>query len=92
MATPDGSLEHKVQELLKFKMRYGRPHVLVRWAGRDALGDTWEPLNNLTYCQEAISAFELATGLTLPRPPPAPPGRAAASPAPLAPVSFARVV
>jgi hypothetical protein len=34
-----------VQELLKFQMRYGRPHVLVRWAGRDASGDTWEPLN-----------------------------------------------
>ncbi len=31
VATPDGALEHhdEVQELLKFKMRYGRPHVLV---------------------------------------------------------------
>jgi hypothetical protein len=29
-----------VQELLNFRMRYGRPHVLVRWAGRDASGDT----------------------------------------------------
>ena len=35
----DGELEHEVQELLKFKMRYGRPYVLVRWAGRDASGD-----------------------------------------------------
>ena len=34
----DGELEHEVQELLKFKMRYGRPYVLVRWAGRDARG------------------------------------------------------
>ncbi len=78
-----------MQELLKFKMRHGRPHVLVRWAGRDASGDTWEPLDNLTNCEEAISAFELATGRTPPRPPPAPPGRAAASPAPLAPVGSA---
>jgi hypothetical protein len=61
-------------------------YVLVR----DASGDTCEPLDNLTKCEEAISAFELATGSTLPRPPPALPGRAAASPAPLAaPVGFA---
>ena len=78
-----------MQELLKFKMRYGRPHVLVRWAGRDASGDTWEPLDNLTNCEEAISAFERATGRTLPRPPPAPPGGAAVVPVPLAPVGFA---
>jgi hypothetical protein len=32
-----------VQEILKFRMRYGGRHVLVRWAGRDASGDTWEP-------------------------------------------------
>jgi len=29
-----------VAELLQFKMRYGQPHVLVRWTGRDASGDT----------------------------------------------------
>jgi hypothetical protein len=29
---------------------YGRPYVLVRWAGCDASGDTWEPLDNLTNC------------------------------------------
>jgi hypothetical protein len=63
----DGTPEHEVAELLKFKMRYGRPHVLMRWTGR---GDTWEPLDNLTNCEEAITAFERATGRTLPRPAP----------------------
>ena len=29
----DGRPEHEVQELLKFKMRWGWPYVLVRWAG-----------------------------------------------------------
>ena len=29
-----------VQELLKLKLRYGRPYLFVRWAGRDASGDT----------------------------------------------------
>ena len=35
----DGRPEHEVQELLKFKMRWGRPYVLVRWARHDASGD-----------------------------------------------------
>ena len=34
-----GLPEHEVQELLRFKMRYGRPYVLVRWTGSDASGD-----------------------------------------------------
>jgi hypothetical protein len=49
--------------------------------------------DKLTNCEEAISALERATGRTLPRPPPTPPGGAAlvaaAVPAPLAPVGFA---
>ena len=84
----DGELEHEVQELLKFKMRYGRPYVLVRWAGRDASGDTWEPLDNLTNCAEAIAAFEQATGRSLPRPALAPPALPGAAPAPIAPAGF----
>jgi hypothetical protein len=40
VAGEDGRPEHEVQELLKFKMRYGRPYVLVHWAGCDASGDT----------------------------------------------------
>jgi hypothetical protein len=53
----DGGQEYEVKELLRLNMRYGRPYVLVRWAGRDASGDTWEPLDNLTNCAEAIAAF-----------------------------------
>ena len=88
MVGADGELEHEVQELLKFKMRYGRPYVLVRWAGRDASGDTWEPLDNLTNCAEAIAAFEQATGRSLPRPALAPPALPGAAPAPIAPAGF----
>jgi hypothetical protein len=81
-----------VQELLtgKFRMRYGRPHVLVRWAGRDASGDTWEPLERLTNCEAALIAFEQATGRALPRPAPSPP-TAAAQPPPLRVPPTARV-
>ena len=55
-----------MQELLKLKMRYGWPKVLVRWTGLDAAGDTWELLDNLTNCEVAIAAFEHATGHSLP--------------------------
>jgi hypothetical protein len=36
----DGKQEHEVQELLRFKLRYCLPYVLVRWAGLKAAGDT----------------------------------------------------
>jgi hypothetical protein len=85
----DGGPEHEVQELLRLRMRYGRPYVLVRWAGSDASGDTWEPLDNLTNCEEAIATFERATGRSLPRPPPPPPAAApAAPPPPIPPAGF----
>ena len=49
-------------------MRYGLPYVLVRWTGLDAAGDTWEPLDNLTNCEDAIAAFEQAPGHSQTRP------------------------
>ena len=63
-----GQPEHEVAAILKFAVRAGRPQVLIRWAGLDASGDTWEP-----YCEEAIRDFERARGVVLPRVPP-PPG------------------
>ena len=83
-----GLLGYEVQELLKFKMRWGRPYVLVRWAGLDASGDTWEQLDNLTNCEDAIAAFERATGSSLPRPAPPPPAAAAGAPHPIPPAGF----
>jgi hypothetical protein len=77
-----------VAELLKFKMRYGRPHVLVQWTGRDASGDTWEPLENLTTCEDTIAAFERASGRTLPQLAPRPPLAVGPAPSPLTPAGF----
>ncbi len=65
-------------ELLQFKMCYGRPHLLVRWAGSDVSGNTWKLLDNLTTCEEAIAAFEQAPSTCRRRCRPAatlPPGR-----------------
>jgi hypothetical protein len=69
----DGATEHVVQEILKYRLIRGRPHMLVRWAGLDASGDTWEPMENLTNCEAAIQDFERARGISVPRPPPPPP-------------------
>ena len=61
----------------------GRPYVLVRWTGY-----TWEPLNNLTNCKDAIGAFEQATGRSLPRPALPPPAGTAVAPPPIPPTGF----
>ena len=87
-AGPHGVPEHEMQELLKFKLRYDRPYVLVRWTGLDAAGDTWEPLDNLTNCEDAIAAFEQANGRSLPRPAPPPPNGTAVTPPPIEPTGF----
>ena len=78
-----------MQGLLKFKMRWGWPYVLVRWpgVGHDSSGDTWELLDNLTNREEAVAAFELATGRSLPRRAP-PPLAAAGAPPPIPPAGF----
>jgi hypothetical protein len=75
-----------VQERLKVRMRYDRPHVLVpQWcAGRaagDVSGDTRPPhagaAESLTKCEAAFVTFEQAirTATALPAPPPGPPRR-----------------
>ena len=51
-------------------------------------GDTWEPVENLTNCEEAIAAFERATGRSLPRPAPHPPLAAGPAPPPPPPAGF----
>ena len=42
----NGRPEHEVQELLKFKMLWGRTYVQARWVGHDASGDRWGQLDN----------------------------------------------
>jgi len=63
--------------------------MLVRWAGQDASGESWEPLENLTNCEEAIAAFERSRGVKLPRRPPAPPSAVVGGvPPPLPPTGY----
>ena len=69
----DGSLEREVAAILQFRLRAGRLQVLVRWAGQDASGESWEPLENLTNCEEAIAAFERRVSRRQASPPPSRP-------------------
>ena len=73
-----------MEAILKFSMRASCPNALARWTGLDASGDTWEPLENLTNCEDAqaIRAFEQARGLVLPCAPPPPPSHACGGVAP----------
>ena len=34
--------------------------IVIRWAGLDASGNMWEPLDNLTNCDKAIRDFRRA--------------------------------
>ena len=87
-----------VQQLLKSKIRWGRPYVLVRRAGLEALdsdesGDTREPLrvDSLPDCGAAVrvATCERATGCILPRPTAPPSALAAAAPSLILPAGFA---
>ncbi len=42
----------------------------MQWEGRRgrAMGDTWEPLANVTNCEEVIRDFERAQGAVVPGP------------------------
>jgi len=80
-----GDEEREVQEILGFRVHYGAPQCLIRWAGKDASGDTWEPVEHLTHCEEALQDFEAARGVAVPRPPPSARRAAPSQPPPLPP-------
>ena len=59
----------QVKETLRSRMRYGRPHVLVRWEACDGSRDAWVPVEALPPGSEAdLRAFERVHGAPLPRP------------------------
>ena len=46
-----------MQEILGFRVRYGAPQCLIRWAGKDASGYMWQPVEHLTHCDQALQDF-----------------------------------
>ena len=64
----EGAPEHEPQELLKFKMRYGRARGhLVPCRGLDAARGGRSTTRDLTNCEAALAASEHVTGRSLPR-------------------------
>ena len=57
-----------MQEILRFLLCRGRPQCLVHWAGTDASGDTWKPVEHLTNCETVLCDFEAAQGISIQRP------------------------
>ena len=87
VVSADRPPEHEVQEILRFRSCRGRPQCLVRWVGKDASGDTWEPVEHLANCESALRDFEAAQGISVPRPQ-SPPGPAGPRPGPVPPPGF----
>ena len=46
--------------MAKFRSKHKRvPQYLIKWKGYGHEHNTWEPLSNLTHCNEILQAFEL---------------------------------
>lgn len=46
-----------VDKLLDKKVHKGKVQFLVKWKGYDDSENSWEPIENLSTCQEAIDEF-----------------------------------
>jgi hypothetical protein len=78
-------IPHHIPALIKDALQPAPRTGAMDWPRGDASGDTWEPLEHLTNCEEAIAAYERATGRTQPRHAPRPPlaaGSAGSAPPP----------
>ena len=55
----DGLLEFEVNSILDSRFRRRKLQYLVDWVGYDVSERTWEPAENITNAQDAISVFHL---------------------------------
>ena len=59
----DDELEYEVEALLQKTVvcrgRTSQPYYLVKWKGYDMAHNSWEPLKNLTHCEEELQRFAL---------------------------------
>ena len=46
----------EIEKILDSKLRYGKLHYLVQWAGYQNLTTTWEPAENLENAAEEVEA------------------------------------
>ena len=55
--TPKFEVESILSRRVRKFGRGSRVEYLIRWKGYPPEEDTWEPLSNLTHCQEMLKSF-----------------------------------
>jgi hypothetical protein len=50
----DTNKEYMVKEILQIKKFSGQTKYLMKWKGYNTLENTWEPVKNLTNCQQLV--------------------------------------
>src|ERR1041384_1175447 len=49
--------EYEVEKILDVKTYHKRKHYLILWKGYPLHDATWEPIKNLTHCQDLLKEF-----------------------------------
>ena len=52
-----GPGEYAVEAVVGYRIINGRSEYLIRWEGYSAHSDTWEPIQSLQNCQQALGQF-----------------------------------
>lgn len=53
----NGELEYEVETILDSRIKHNRLEYLVKWMGYETVDSTWEPVQNLTNCNSAVSLY-----------------------------------
>ena len=57
--TPDNEEEYEVEQILDTREKGKKIEYLIHWRGYGHDKDTWEPIKNLTNCQQLVQQFHL---------------------------------
>lgn len=55
--------EYEVERIVDIRSSHGKRQYLIKWKGYKDSDNTWEPIENLTHCQDMIKEFHREKGL-----------------------------